>query len=409
MKAMKNIQWLLLFAVAILALGLMPSRAGAAGLWPLAVFSEDETMVLPPFYMHEGDFMMVFPFYYRTNQGKDHHFVWPLVKVSEGRLTRVAPVWFRADADTFTIFPFLRQTPDYTFWSVPPVYTRHDGNFTALWPLYAKSPETLFVAPSFYQYHHAGSNGWMIVPLYFTEKTAKSREDVVPGLFYNWQSENARMLWIIPSYYSRKGETTKWNLFPLYFSKWSPEQSEYEIPILFDYLKYDSGYDFWLVPFKKSDNGGKKTIGIVPVWWHTREIIGKDGEQTLLWLFPLLREKSPRFSSTIILPLFRNDWKKMETGEEKNFWLLPWVQGTAPGESYHGLLPLYYYEREKQKENLHQDLSLLWPLYRSEITKSPDGKTLDYYNRFLIFSESKSQDGTRVFRLLGIPIVERTK
>jgi hypothetical protein len=49
-------------------------------LWPFLELSDRQTTVMYPFYVHEGDFMMVFPAYYRTNEGHDHHVLWPLAK-----------------------------------------------------------------------------------------------------------------------------------------------------------------------------------------------------------------------------------------------------------------------------------------------------------------------------------------
>src|SRR5690242_2902396 len=94
-------------ALAGLAAAFAPRTQAATSvdLWPFYESTNDSTVVMWPFYDHEGKFLMVFPFYYRTNEGKDHHIVWPIVKFSEGRLTRLAPVWYSQDADTFTIFP----------------------------------------------------------------------------------------------------------------------------------------------------------------------------------------------------------------------------------------------------------------------------------------------------------------
>ncbi len=198
------------------------SRARALDLWPLAEFTDERTVVLYPFYVHEGDFLMLFPFYYRTNQARDHHFLWPMLKMSEGRLTRALPMWFSVDADTFTMFPFIRQTPDYTFWAIPPIYNRHDGEFKAVFPLFAKSPRALYVAPSFYKSKDGETSRLRIVPLCFSKKTAESREVTVPVLFHSMKSEDERTLWIIPSYYNREGEHRTWNLFPLFSSERGP-------------------------------------------------------------------------------------------------------------------------------------------------------------------------------------------
>ena len=90
------------FLISILAFPRV-SRADV-DLWPLLETSEDSTTVLYPSYVHESEFLMVFPFFYRTNEGQDYHYLWPLIKVAEGRLTRAAPFWFNSEEDEYTPF-----------------------------------------------------------------------------------------------------------------------------------------------------------------------------------------------------------------------------------------------------------------------------------------------------------------
>lgn len=377
--------------VAVAALGMLPSPARGQDLWPLAEFSKDRTVVLYPFYVHEGDFMMVFPFYYRTNQGRDHHYVWPLVKFSEGRLTRVAPVWYHADADTFTVFPLLRQTPDYTFWTLPPIYTRHDGKFLALFPLFAKSPNMLFVAPSFYKSKGGDSGSLGIFPIYFSQWAPGRTWSMVP-LVYSYAKKGDDLdLWTLPLSYTRMAESIK-----------------YETPLLFKYARDKHGFRFWLLPFKKVKTDTEREIGVAQVWTYREQKLA-DGVKTTLMLLPYGQVRSPKKSTSFVIPFFFERREKVAGGEAKDFWLLPWVQGSAPGGSYHGLLPIYHYAEKNREGERRQTFNLLWPVYRREVTTGASGDTLEYQRRFLFFSESQDRSGARVFRMLGIPIVERTR
>ena len=76
--------WVLLAALWLVT----PARTSHADidLWPLLEISDDSTTVLYPLFVHEGPFMMIFPLYYRTNEGSDHHLAWPFFKISEGEV-----------------------------------------------------------------------------------------------------------------------------------------------------------------------------------------------------------------------------------------------------------------------------------------------------------------------------------
>ncbi len=119
----------------IMAVSARPAKCDI-NAWPFLEVTDETTTVLYPFYVNEEDFKMMFPLYYNTDNGKDHHLVWPFFKISEGRLTRVAPFWFSEKEESYTFFPFIRRTPGYTLWSIPPAYFDHDSDFFAIFPLY---------------------------------------------------------------------------------------------------------------------------------------------------------------------------------------------------------------------------------------------------------------------------------
>ena len=147
----------LLIALLLMLLLAVPGTSRSdVDLWPFLEISDRSTTVLYPFYVREGKFLMMFPFYYRTNEGQDHHFVWPLVKFSEGRLKRILPLWLSPREGEYTLFPIFRWTPRQILWPVPPIYLKRDGTFRLVPPLYAKRGDTEIVPPSFYRVREEG-------------------------------------------------------------------------------------------------------------------------------------------------------------------------------------------------------------------------------------------------------------
>ena len=111
-------------------------------LWPLYESSDDSLTVMYPLFVKERDFQMMFPFYYRTNEGKDHHVLWPLVKVSQEQgLVRLAPIYFVGEESEVTVFPFYHRSPDRTITLLPPRYVTRDDDFEVIVPVYAYAHE----------------------------------------------------------------------------------------------------------------------------------------------------------------------------------------------------------------------------------------------------------------------------
>lgn len=274
----KNIKYLLLGLIFIMSFSL----ANAVDLWPLLETSKDGTTVLYPFYVNEDDFKMFFPLYYNTNKGKDTHILWPLLKFSDGRITRIVPIWFSGKEDEFVLFPLIWQTPDFTFWLIPPMYFSKTEDFTAIIPVYLryKSPseDTLFLFP-------------------FLRKT----------------SDEFKQFMIFPIYSQKKGEKT-------------------------DAL--------WILPFYKENS-------IIKYTYNQKEI-----EKKKIALYPL-----------VII----DKRKDLSDDSTKN------------------------------------RFTLLWPFFVREEKISKDGQLLSKYRRFLIFSDEKKEDGSRIFNVFGFLVNEKVK
>ena len=107
-------------------------------LWPLFESTETSTTILYPFYVQEKDFTMVFPFYYGAREGNEQHFLWPLVKIADGRLARVTPIWFSEREGSFFLFPLVMKKDDRFLSVFPPIYYEKGTNTLAVMPLFSK-------------------------------------------------------------------------------------------------------------------------------------------------------------------------------------------------------------------------------------------------------------------------------
>jgi hypothetical protein len=327
------------FALA-LALWLLgsPSARADIDLWPFLEVSDDSTTVLYPFYVHEDEFLMVFPFYYRTNEGRDHHVVWPIAKFSEGRVKRLAPLWFSEEEDSFTLIPLVHRTPEYTLWLIPPVWQARSGEYQAVMPLYYRSQHDLWTVP---WYHRSRDPG----------------EPATDGLF--------------PLFYSERGKDARefsLGVF-LFRSAWSPER---ESTLLF------------------------------PLYYSARE-----GDTRDLWVLPYYQRRSPTRSLTGVLPLFEKD----REGDRTSLMAVPYYQVRAPNENTTALFPFFRsaHRVDPADGHVHRGFSLLWPFYTRDEERDKGGRLVSRYRRFLFFSDELTPDHKRVFRMLGIAVIERTQ
>ena len=135
-------------------------------MWPLLEVDKESTTVCYPFYTRDGNFTMILNLYARTNNGKDTHIFWPFVKLSNGRIARVAPFWFNENPDEFILFPFIKQDKYSTLWTIPPVYTRKDGSFNAVFPFYVKTRNYLYIFPDIYVEKNNSRERMNVFPFY---------------------------------------------------------------------------------------------------------------------------------------------------------------------------------------------------------------------------------------------------
>jgi len=254
--------------------------------WPLLELSEDSTTICYPLYVKEKNFQMIFPIYFNTNEGNDYHFFWPMVKISERRLQRALPVWY-TESDAFTLFPLIRQTPEYTFWSIPPMYFDKKGSFSAVIPLYIKNDNKKFIFPNiYYQKKNNNLTNFKLFPIvdYVNDTNLKSID-----IFYllgKKQKKDFFSKWFLPFYYSSK-------------------QQRKEI--------------LWALPYFYNKNVHQISQGIVPIYQKTEG----QGYQSFR-IFNYYQEVTPKRETTGFFPLYQFQQSKLSRCRTENVFDLFW-------------------------------------------------------------------------------------
>jgi hypothetical protein len=263
----------LLTALAATFLGLAASVPAHADVdaWPLFQHDDEGTTVLYPLYVHEGDFLMLAPFYYRTNAARDQHLAWPLVKVSEGRLVRAVPLYFSAHEDEFTLLPLIRQTRSGTFWMLPPAYFSRTSDFSMLFPLYAHSGEHTWTLPNLYLRREAGELTRVRSYLVFDWQREDEEQDL--GLLFlagaSWGGDETRS-YLAPLYYlSRSPDASHTWVGPVYRGTGTDRDARALLPLYGD-IRVDDRRTFWLGPYFRHEDGHDRRRGLVP-FYTTRE------------------------------------------------------------------------------------------------------------------------------------------
>jgi hypothetical protein len=264
-----------LAAVAALSLCLAGSPATAAvDAWPLYQHDEDGTTVLYPVYVHEGDFLMVAPFYYRTNQARDHHLLWPLVKLSEGRLVRAAPIYFSEEEDEFTLFPLIRQTPSGTLWMLPPAYFSRTSDFSMVFPLYAHSDERTWVLPNLYLRREGGelvrAGSWLVLDW---ERKAEAHRLRLLHLMAGarWGGDETGAFLVPVGYLSKSPDVSRIWVGPVYRGIGDGRDDRALLPFYGDFRSDDDErHTRWIGTWYLHEDPHERRQGVVPLY-TTRE------------------------------------------------------------------------------------------------------------------------------------------
>jgi hypothetical protein len=324
--------------------GLASSEGGQrpkVDAWPLLEIDEDTTTVLYPLYSKEGDSITSFPFYYRTNGGRDHHVLWPMVKVSDGHLERVAPLYFSGE-DQLTIFPLIHRTEQSTTLLFPPAHWRHDGDFFALLPFYARSGDHRFYAPSIFvevKDKHGDKHG---------DKGERRIERIHAVPLFNYEQRSGR-------------QRKKLNILFLSRNQWGEDWREIKL-LPMGAVRSGTADDYvWIGPYYQDD----EVRMVAPLYYENETAHEHDR-----WILT---------------------WREQRSNDRQISAVYPFYSDTH--DTIHG-------------NRKRRTLSALWPVYHREEILSDAGDRDSMKRRFLMFSDVRSADGTRRFELFGLPVSE---
>lgn len=409
-------------------------------MWPFLKLSEDHNVVCWPVYEQDGAFKMIFPFYYKTNQGRESHVFWPIVKFKDGHLERVMPFWFNHD-DSFVCLPFLIQNKKMTLWTVPPVYIENDSDFTAAIPFYLKNKNQQFIFPNIYLADKKEYSETALWPIY---SNVDSRHDAIPNSFkllpykkswsektgYNYQAvypfykhekdpENSSNSLQIGNYFSGKDRASSYKtIFPFYstgenfadessytwfanyFSKDNPKKLEATV---FPFSHYEKNKvtgegKLWCLNYirKSTTDSSKNTF--LPILSY-----GSDQDSSYFWCMNYYHGVSPEKRQTVFFPMYK--YVKSEGKDAVNsLWILPYLRewNESGSISHSAFYPIFSYKRNKDRSSFwcgnylsrkseNSDSLAVFPFYGKSRKRLHDGYSKESRTIFWPFYERKQR------------------
>jgi len=277
--------------VMIIVQSLHSANAANIDAWPLLEITEDSTTICYPLFVKEKNFQMIFPIYFKTNKGKDYHFCWPLLKISEKRLERALPFWY-TESDSFTLFPFIRQTPEYTFWSVPPMYFDKKGRFTAIIPFYITNNNKRFIFPNiYYKKENNNITHFKLFPFVDYVNTKNVSSINYCYLWGNKQKKNYLSKWFLPFYYSLKKENLE-NFWALpYFYQKTPNQVSHHIVPVYQRTDGHLHQSFRLFNYYQASGAKFAISGFFPIYHVQQSKLSNNRTKSVEYLFLFVYKK----------------------------------------------------------------------------------------------------------------------
>lgn len=252
---------------ACLLTGLAATAVDDVDAWPLYQRDAEGTTVLYPLYVHEGDFLMVAPFYTRTREGRDHHLLWPLVKLSDGRLERVAPLYFSEHPGELTLLPLIRQTEAGTLWLVPPAWFSKRSDLTLVFPFYAQRDEQTWLAPNLYLERREGrlarAGSFLLLDWRREDERRELRLLTLGGA--RW-GDGERASYLAPLYYARRSDDSELTWIAPYLRARGPHRESLALLPLYGDFRSEQRHTRWLGPWYQHEEPGESRRGLLPLF-----------------------------------------------------------------------------------------------------------------------------------------------
>jgi hypothetical protein len=220
----------------------------------------------------------------------------------DGQRLRQWGPWFQIDGAGFKtrgLFPLFGHYADAAesdTWTFPSFFRlrRTNGDrVDTLLPLYWRSSfggrVTTVVGP-FFDRRTPDSRTTGLIPLAFQARNAtRTMTAIPPLLLYHWRATNGSYEWFSCAlfFHSRSADRSTTGLFPLWWSASSKDRRhDVVFPLYWHFADRAAATDWTLAgPFYASSTGARRTRGLLPVAWFTRDAGNGDAAQAVVPLF----------------------------------------------------------------------------------------------------------------------------
>jgi hypothetical protein len=265
-----------------------------------------------------------------------------------------------------------RETDTWVFPSYFRMRRTNGDKVDAFLPIYWRSKlgdRTTTVIGPFYNRTGPGIHNSGVVPFYFTAKNPDRTLTIIPPLLLFYHRDHkaeSTWLWAALLYHTsdKNGSTT--SLFPVLWSKTrGPRSYDVLFPIFWHFTDTEARTDWLLAgPYYSSTKGERRTRGILPIAWMTRDAGNGDRANAILPLFYESRGKDHRSFLTLLAGYRRS-------GPSRFWYALPFVfrsNNEATEETTTVVPPLLYVSNQTPDQGFTTFLALFW--HRHDISSS---------------------------------------
>jgi hypothetical protein len=226
-----------------------------------------------------------------------------LTRRSDGQRLRQWGPWFQVDGaggarsqGLFPLFGHYADAHESDTWVIPSFFRlrRDNGDrVDTLFPLYWRSSfagRTTTVVGPYFDRQTPDSHATALVPLFFHARNAQRTMTVVPPLLlYHRRDADGSHSWFSCAlfFHSRTPEGSSTGFFPLYWSTVDKDRRhDIFFPLLWHFANRTAQTDWTLLgPLFSSSSPTRRTLGLLPVAWYTRDRGNGDAAQAVMPLF----------------------------------------------------------------------------------------------------------------------------
>jgi hypothetical protein len=284
-----------------------------------------------------------------------------ITRSSDGQRLRQYGPWFRIDGGgavsqgLFPLFGRYSDNHERDTWVFPGFFQLRRENGDAVdtfLPLFWRSSfgdrRTTVVGP-FFSRRNADAHSYGLVPLFVrATNTRRSMTIVPPLLLFSWRDADDRNAWSSCAaifFHSRTPDGANTGVFPIFWSKRSVDRRhDIVFPIYWHFANATAGTNWTLAgPVLWSKNRTRRTFGVLPLGWVSRDAANREASGALLPFFYASRGPARASFFTLVGGYHRNG--------PSHFWYAgPIVHTESVQARFSALVPLWFRRTNKATE-----------------------------------------------------------